>query len=316
MCCGNLTHRAWIKFNIIGIPTTSCITNVEIQPNVTTVANANPELTWINDVTGAFGPYGAITPAAYNDFGTGNYTSFTIVNTGLYGYYSLGAAANALLQAQLAGGWFQVAFQFNNEPSVNYKIITATSTNLRVTYGPPPCTVLPIELISFDALCNNNRVNLIWTTASQTNNDHFTIERTADGINYETVGRVKGAVNSNQTLHYSFIDDKPLRGTSYYRLKQTDLNGKSKDLTLASVTCDGKVEFTIHPNPSEGIISIDGAEPDNDIIITDVLGQIIFQTKITDSRNSIDLTDQLNGVYFVKILSANGLITKKIIINK
>ncbi len=316
VCCGNLTHRAWMKFNTTTIPTTSCITDVEVQPNVTGEANALPELTFINDVTGAFGPYGAITPAAYNDFGTGTYTSFTILGTGIYGYYSLGAAACALLQAQLPGGWFSPAFQFNNEPSVNYKIISGTLSNLRVTYVAPPCVVLSVELVSFDAICNNSKVNINWTTSTQKNNDHFTIERSADGIKYETVGTISGAGNSEQNLNYSFEDAVPLTGTSYYLLKQTDSNGQNKDLKLVAVSCNGVKEVTIGPNPNTGKFNIEGAEQNSEIIITDILGQIVFQTKITEEKTDVDLNKHLSGIYFIQVITTKGSVSKKISINK
>lgn len=316
VCCGNLTHRAWIKFNISTIPTTSCVTNVELQVNVTSVAGTSAELVFINNVTGAFGPYGAINAAAYTDFGNGFYNSFTINGTGLYGYYSLGASANTLLQSQIPGGWFQVALQFSNEPSTVYKIISGTTSNLRVTYTNPPCAVLPIGLLSFDAKCDKGKVNLMWETATQKNNDYFTIERTKDGINYEIVGTVAGAGNSNQPLNYSFVDPKPLEGTSYYSLKQTDFNGHSENFELVAVSCDDVTEFAIRPNPSTGTFIINGVEQDGDIIITDVFGKIVFQAKIIGEKTEIDLGNQLNGIYFVQAISKNGLASKKIIVNK
>ena len=316
VCCGNLTHRAWIKFNISSIPSQSCITNVEIQTTMASENSTNPELVLINDVTGAFGPYGGIIPAAYTDFGNGFYTSFTITGMGTYGYYSLGASANTLLQSQIPGGWFQVAFQFNNEPSIDWKNMNATSSNLRVTYAAPPCVVLPIELLSFDAICDKGKVNLTWETASERNNDHFTIERTINGVDFETIGTVVGAGNSNQVLKYSFTDSKPLQGISYYSLKQTDIKGEYKNLKLVAVNCDYVKEFTAHPNPSLGTFIIEGVEPNNDVIITDMLGQIIFQTKIIAETTEIDLRSQLNGIYFIQTISENGITSKKIIINK
>ncbi len=312
VCCGNLTHRAWIKFNTTAIPDGSCISSVELQMSVTTVVSNNPELVFINDVTGAFGPYGGIVPAAYNDFGNGLYSSFTITGVGVYGYYTLGATANTLLQAQLPVNWFQVGLMFNNEPSTDYKIINGTSSNLRVTY---PCA-LPVELLSFDGQCNNGQVNLNWVTASQSNNDYFTIERSTDGIDNKIIGTITGAGNSSQILHYSFVDPQPPEGTSYYSIKQTDFNGHSEYLNLIAVSCHEVPEFTIYPNPGSGIFSITGAEQDNEIIITDVLGQIVFQSKIMAGKTEIDLSSYLDGIYFVQISSKKGSSSKKIILNK
>jgi Secretion system C-terminal sorting domain len=314
VCCANLTHRAWIKFNTTTIPDTSCITNVELQVNVTSVAATSAELVLINDVTGAFGPYGAINPAAYADLGNGFYNSFTITTTGIYGYYGLGATANTVLQSQLPVNWFQVGLIFNNEPSTIYKIISGTTSNLRVTYSG--CSPLPIELISFDAKCNSGQIDLTWETASEVNNDYFTVQRTSNGIDFETIGTVAGAGNSGQMLAYSFVDTDPVEGIAYYSLKQTDFNGHIEHLSLAAVSCNDAAEFTISPNPSTGIFIIDGAEQNSEIRITDALGQIVFQTKVMGEKTEIDLSKYLDGIYFVQVVSQNGLASKKISVNK
>ncbi len=313
VCCANLTHRGWILFNTSSIPTNSCITNVELQVNVGTVVANTPEVVFINDVTGTFGPYLAINPAAYTDFGNGFYNSFTINGTGTYGYYSLGASANTLLQTQLPLGKFEVALQFSNEPSTDYKIINGTSSNLRVTYSA--CT-LPIELLSFDAKCEDGKVNLNWTTALQKNNDQFIIERTANGADYEFVGAIAGAGNSNEVLSYSFVDTKPLAGTTYYALKQNGSNGAREQPKLVAVGCSSTTDVTISPNPSAGTFVIKGATQDDDILITDILGQIIFQSKITGAEMEIDLGNNLSGIYFMQLALKSGVTSKKIVLNK
>jgi len=84
---------------------------------------------------------------------------------------------------------------------------------------------LPIELLHFTAAINNAEVFLSWATASEINNDFFTLERSVDMQTAEVIGYVQGAGNSNQTLAYQFTDRHPLPGISYYRLKQTDFDG-------------------------------------------------------------------------------------------
>ena len=319
VCCSNLTHRAWNKFNTTAIPSTSCIIDVEYQANVTGEANATPELVFINDVTGAFGPYGAITPAAYNDFGTGFYTSFTIGAIGVYGYYSLGASANALLQAQLPLGWFQVAMQFNNEPSTNYKIISGTTSNLRVTYAAPPC-VLPVELVNFEAVCKTEKVLVNWEVASQVENHHFSIERTIDGINFETIGTITDAGNSHQSSKYSFVDESPVHGLSYYSLKQYDHQGQMKELALTAVQCSEIEKINASPNPGTGSFSLEGVLANSEVTVTNLLGETVFRaSRGAENPNElfhIDLSEQTNGIYFIHVLSKNGLSSEKIILNK
>jgi hypothetical protein len=84
---------------------------------------------------------------------------------------------------------------------------------------------LPIELVAWDALKEGSIVHLSWVTATEQENDHFTIERSSDGVTFEDVLRIEGAGNSTTQRRYDAVDEKPLSGVSYYRLRQTDWNG-------------------------------------------------------------------------------------------
>jgi len=86
--------------------------------------------------------------------------------------------------------------------------------------------VLPIELVNFTGVQQSSSVELKWTTASEVNNDHFTIERTTDGVIYKNIATVKGAGNSDVALNYNATDNDPVSGIAYYRLTQTDYDGK------------------------------------------------------------------------------------------
>lgn len=91
----------------------------------------------------------------------------------------------------------------------------------------PSCTsILPIELIDFDAIRNDRFVDLTWQTATEKNNNYFTIEKSVDGLNFISIGNVSGAGNSTDLLTYKLIDSSPTQDrVSYYRLKQTDYDG-------------------------------------------------------------------------------------------
>lgn len=94
----------------------------------------------------------------------------------------------------------------------------------------PPAPPLPIELIDFTATSHALSNHLHWATASEVNNDHFIVERSSSGANYETLSRVQGAGNSSQILEYHYYDEPAPKGTSYYRLKQVDFDGKHEYL--------------------------------------------------------------------------------------
>lgn len=95
--------------------------------------------------------------------------------------------------------------------------------------------LLPIKLAYFKAKTENGKVVTEWATIQEENNDFFTIERSTDGKTFQKVGVVEGAGNSSSELTYSFIDESPLAGTSYYRLKQTDYDGKFEYFNLVTV---------------------------------------------------------------------------------
>ncbi|HRH67858.1 MAG TPA: hypothetical protein PLU53_16300, partial [Bacteroidia bacterium] len=94
-------------------------------------------------------------------------------------------------------------------------------TTLPITIGSP----LPIELLSFTAHSVDNGCKLEWVTATEINNDYFTLERSHNGKDFEEIRKLKGAGNASHILSYSSIDEHPFSGVSYYRLKQTDYDG-------------------------------------------------------------------------------------------
>ncbi len=139
---------------------------------------------------------------------------------------------------------------------------------------------LPIELTSFNVDCNNAEAVITWTSATEINNDYYTIDRTIDGATYETIATVKGAGNSSMPLTYSITDNNPLRGTSYYRLSQTDLDGKTTH--FAPITFQGcKVSgTTISAFNSNGNITVRVSSDYSDtytVSLVNTLGQIILR---------------------------------------
>src|SRR6202007_2570095 len=98
-----------------------------------------------------------------------------------------------------------------------------------------------------------------WTTSSENNNQQFVVDKSPDGINWTELGRVTGAGNSNQLMHYELQDDHAFP-TTYYRLKQIDFNGEYKDFDIIVANgCNESAEkeyFTIYPNPANGEINI------------------------------------------------------------
>ena len=175
----------------------------------------------------------------------------------------------------------------------------------RLVLDPLNCSILlPVELISFNAECQEDGVLLAWTTASESNNDHFLIERSLDGIEFQDIGRVYGAGNSMEAIDYSFVDQQPSGNLSYYRLKQTDVDGTFDYSPVVAIHCQvgGSNELLVWPNPATDLVHIritDDSEP-RQFIILDAHGTVVFQGSMVGSTTF--RTEHLAmGMYVVKV---------------
>ncbi|HVA97690.1 MAG TPA: T9SS type A sorting domain-containing protein [Bacteroidia bacterium] len=198
---------------------------------------------------------------------------------------------------------------------------TATQ-KIKITEGG----CLPIQLLKFTAKYNatTNITNLNWATASETNNNYFTVERTLDGINYTTVDTVNGADNSTQKLTYSAIDKNPVKGVDYYRLKQTDFDGNFTYSKVVSVTVDasGKAKLSLIPNPVSNEAVVNFVSP---IIgtamlkIYDYTGRLIktqqIATNVGNNTVPLDISNFNNGVYFITVNNSLQKYSAKLVVN-
>jgi len=189
-------------------------------------------------------------------------------------------------------------------------------------------TPLPVELISFEANANENRVDLEWITASEINNDFFTIERSSDAINWEDVSKINGAGNSNQTISYYDVDYNPIVGTSYYRLKQTDFNGEYKYSNIVPVkfikgTSENQL-INIFPNPanSGSIVELKFENITEDeilVVLRDIKGREFYSKihiDIVDGKLiGIPIDDNVpKGIYLITATSENQIYSQKLIV--
>lgn len=163
------------------------------------------------------------------------------------------------------------------------------------------CIALPIELISFEGNCKNNDLTLYWKTASEKNNDFFTIERAADTLNWEVIGTKQGAGNSNEILSYDFIDQNPLE-KAYYRLKQTDINGDFEYSHLIFVKCkpEKSLDVKLFPNPSSGLFTVENDDIGQKLELFNQMGQLIYKIIITSKQTILNLTYLPKGVYYIQ----------------
>ena len=201
--------------------------------------------------------------------------------------------------------------------------ITTTTVSAAAPTTTTLCSVvLPVELISFTAQCSDNNTTLYWSTATEINNNYFSVERSSDGINFEAIGKVNGAGNSSTARNYEFIYGvlpSPVgerSGVRYYRLKQVDYNGKYEYSPLTSVSFPCREDgIEILPNPSTGVFSVGGLLSGSEISLFNIVGKkIICQTSDTKFI-TISIADRPKGVYFLKAVVGDKVYTKKIILD-
>ncbi|HTR28541.1 MAG TPA: T9SS type A sorting domain-containing protein [Puia sp.] len=173
--------------------------------------------------------------------------------------------------------------------------------------------VLPIGLLEFNATPENNQVDLQWTTAMESNNNYFTVERSIDGSVFDSIARIETEApdgNSSGPLNYTAVDPHPFMGLSYYRLKQTDLNGHSTWSTVVSVDFARRQTFTVYPNPSKGAIYVTGLDVSTTNMMTqwfDMSGKLLTQAIVPVKGGSAGMNVNLNnGIYLLKLTFPDG----------
>ncbi|HEY6160825.1 MAG TPA: T9SS type A sorting domain-containing protein, partial [Bacteroidia bacterium] len=182
---------------------------------------------------------------------------------------------------------------------------------------------LPVTLMDFKAWWNEINVSLEWTTESETNNDFFTVERSLDGISFWEVTRVKGAGNSVTQLNYHAIDEKAPPGVVYYRLKQTDFDGKFSYSPVVAVNVPFINEFSItYVNYSDdGVdcyLSSSTGEPLRAELL-DATGKIIYSAPVvanTEGKIHLGSLALVSGIYLLKLSSGKGVTTRKVRVTK
>ena len=142
---------------------------------------------------------------------------------------------------------------------------------------------LPISLSLFTGKRDGNNVQLKWITESEINNEYFTLERSYDGKDFVEVGRVDGAGNSNKSKYYYWTDDNPPSGECYYRLSQTDYDGRTETFNTVFIKADTEIDlkhFVISPSAFSQTFNVEvksAREQKGTLIITSLKGEIIDQ---------------------------------------
>lgn len=199
---------------------------------------------------------------------------------------------------------------FGSMTTANWHTPAIEGQNLRqniLCYISPPIicgVVLGVELTSFTGENSEGSNILRWTTESEVSNKNFTVERSINGTQFNEIGQVDGAGNSNEEINYTLRDEDPYAGVNYYRLKQTDFDGGyeySKIIALDNIV---RSEISVFPSPADEMITISLTEKPEMaayVIVRDAVGHVMITTKMNKRVENFDISELPTGIYFVSI---------------
>ncbi len=217
-------------------------------------------------------------------------------------------------------GW-QLPLPGQSNPSAQSVAVPNLNTNGSWTLAMES-SPLPVSLLSFTAtLEDESSVMCRWITASEINNDYFILQRSRNGFDFEDVTQIDGAGNSTSIINYSFRDQDPYPGFSYYRLRQVDYDGAFAYSQIAVVNVPEKGnDFNMYPNPSNGIVYLSWYSDDtiSTIEVYDLAGKRVtgFSNYAVPGLLELNLAHLTNGIYMVQVVMNGKRYMEKIQILK
>ncbi len=201
---------------------------------------------------------------------------------------------------------------------------TCTQVCDALNYTTNVCTPVPVELVHFDAIAQHEQIMLQWQTASEIDNAGFEVERSKDGTTWQLLDFVKGYGTTIELQQYKWVDDAPLEGISYYRLRQVDYAGTFEYSKIISVALDGDKQRDIlaWPNPATEHLHFQLTQEDtydgaviqlynNTGILVKTVRPDSFNTRL--NQGAIFIGDLPNGFYLLRLQQGRFLMSKSFI---
>ena len=184
-----------------------------------------------------------------------------------------------------------------------------------ITFSDP----LPVTLMSFDAQKQQNDVLCKWQVTGQVNFSHYVVERSTDGIRYETAGTVL-AQNNQGVTNYQFSDQDALTKFGqykklFYRLKMVDINQTARYSRIALIDLDKKYTVAVYPNPAGKEIFIQSLQYYKQLQVTDISGRVVLSETVKPGMQSINIANLTPGTYIIKLTGDDNIQTLKFIKN-
>jgi Secretion system C-terminal sorting domain len=281
--------------------------------------------------------------------GTGLSTILVVPNSGATGFsssYSItltNDGANSTLQLINNGAFIEVSTNQNDQGDydgifTSYTVSGTTTSFKQVGYAPSgfsgntivdrgsvansdlsgPITLsstgtLPIILANFNAVVDNDQVNLTWTTQLEINSDHFVVQSSTNaGSTWNNIGTVAAHGNSSTPINYSFTDAKPANGTSEYRLEMVDKDGSTAYSTVVAVRIGLATSVSIYPNPASTYVNVvlGGSTTGNVTIrLMNTTGQLLLEKTVSNAGGMtvpLTVSNFPQGDYLIIVVGSDG----------
>ena len=249
-------------------------------------------------------PNNASTTDYLNRYWTVSSSGITSFSCSVSAQYDDGDIAGT--EGDLVGGkWDGSAWTDLGAVTAGSNLVTGTVSSFSDFTGGEP-GVFPVEWLDFTTKIKNDQVELDWATAQESNSDYFEIERSQNQNDWSALGQVKAQGFSQSVEKYQFTDINPLKGTSYYRLRQVDFDGKFDFSPAVEVHFDSKV-IAVFPNPMSDHLNLN-VLGDFSIQATlfDIEGKVVLRSQLEKGSHKMDVSHLSPGVYFLHLKDKNG----------
>lgn len=223
--------------------------------------------------------------------------------------------ANLRLVKDSAGKWYSIGGVGTHADTGT---ITSTARfsylgNITLANFKGGGNVLPVNWLHFNAVIQAGSVYLQWDVSHEINVGYYSVEHSVDGAHFETLATVAAYNNGANTNTYTYQHNKPAPGMHYYRIKETDKDGKTLYTKIAAVRVAGKSSFTATPNPTRDVVNITAGDVIKEIDCYNAMGQLV--KKVTPAANTyrLSLKQLAAGVYTIKVVTATETFNSKVV---
>lgn len=299
---GTGSNTAYLTASFAAINASTAVTPTvqSMSVNASSITGSSVHLSWTagngrarlvigrKNLPVSFIPQDLTVYTANSDFGVG-----TDLGNGHFVLSNSTDASVTVRNLQVSTNYHFAVYEFNG---FNQPLYIGSPAVFNVTTAGS----LPVKLLRWEAVANDRRVKLQWTSSTEINTSHFIIERSADGMRFNELSKINASGNSSHNVDYNFEDKNPLSGRSYYRLKMVDQDGKFEYSTVRTVNISSQSTVLLVRNPVQQTLELVSSQPAQWQIIN-ISGQSVKSGKIYSGRNEISVNELGAGTYWMRL---------------